>query len=546
MRRAAFPLSIACLGVLMFAAWMHPAVLWPGNVGWLLTGDDRGQSAIGLAAYLRAGGPWPGLHEPLLAAPEGMTLLFTDSIPLLGLVLKPFAPLLPAGAQYIGLWYLACCLLQAGFAAALVRRHAPDVASAIAGAALLAAMPALFNRFGHASLCAQWLLLWALWIFVDDRRARLPGWWAAVLCGAALVHNYLLLMVAAIWGAAMLQALVREPGRMRTLAAAAMALAPVLVVVAMHGVFGQHFMSSRSYGSWPVALDAWWNPQNPGFTALLPSTPDRHGIGFEGFQYLGAGLLALVIIAAVQGARGGVPPVTKAELARLAWLLPPFAALAILAIGPEPLWRGQPLFSVNLPIGLINLLDPVRAAGRLVWPLTYTLVYAVLLVTFMNGRSALLLSAAVALQIVDLTPMLAAVRETSVGAEDRTTYKRTLDPRWTTLTARASAIEFQPAEPYRDLQLMEEVASRAVAACRPTRYFYASRETATVRARLAADRRLFAAGTLDPTRLYVLLGRAPVPAAVASRVRVMDGVRLIPPSRPAPPPACSSSPPAAP
>ena len=189
MRRAALPLSIVLLGAIAFLAWMHPAVLWPTNVGWLLAGEDRGQSMLGLAAYLRAGGPWPGTHEPLLVAPEGMTLLFTDSIPLLGLLLKPFAPWLPVGGQYVGLWYLSCCLLQAAFAAALVRRRAPDALATWCGAALLVLMPALFNRFGHASLCAQWLLLWALWVFVEPRRARSGWWWAAVLGLAALVHS---------------------------------------------------------------------------------------------------------------------------------------------------------------------------------------------------------------------------------------------------------------------------------------------------------------------------------------------------------------------
>uniref|UniRef100_UPI001C2D4767 DUF6311 domain-containing protein n=1 Tax=Sphingomonas bacterium TaxID=1895847 RepID=UPI001C2D4767 len=159
MRRAAFPLSILALGVLGFLAWMHPAMLWPGNVGWLLTGDDRGQGAIGLAAYLRAG---TGLREPLLNAPEGTALLFTDSIPLLGPLLKPFAPV---GTQWVGAWYLASMLLQAGFAAALTRRWAPDALAAWTAAALLVLMPALLNRYGHPSLCAQWLILWALWIF---------------------------------------------------------------------------------------------------------------------------------------------------------------------------------------------------------------------------------------------------------------------------------------------------------------------------------------------------------------------------------------------
>ena len=546
MRRAAFPLSIVALGVAVFVAWMHPAVLWPTNMGWLLVGDDRGQSAIGLAAYLRSGGPWPGLHQPLLAAPEGMALLFTDSIPLLGLILKPFAPLLPVGGQYIGLWYLACLVLHAGFAAALIRRHSDDPLVAWCGAALLTLMPALFNRFGHASLCAHWLLLWALWVFVEPRRARSLWWWVAITALAALIHAYLLLMVLAFWSAAVLERLAREPGRVRTLVTAVVALGPAMAIMAVHGAFEGPYENTGTFGNFPAALDGWWNPINPDYTALLPSSPRApDGRGYEGLQYLGAGLLLLVLLMAGRLATTGLDDRRRGELARLLWLLPPFAVFALLAIGPFPLWRGEPLLVPDLPTWLVAMLDPVRAHGRLLWPATYTLAFAAVVAATAWRRATLVIGAALALQIVDLTPMLSAVRATSRRADDPRLFARTLDPRWAALVKQASAVQFHPPEPFADLQLMEEVAWRAVRACRPVRYFYASREAVATRARIDADARALAAGRIDPTRLYVLL-EGPTPPAIASRVRVIDGVRIVPPSGPSPPPTCASSPRSAP
>lgn len=537
MRRAVPVLSAVMLGLLVFAAWMHPAVLWPGNAGWLLGGDDRGQAATGLAAFLRAGDGW--LHQPLLAAPEGMTLLFTDSVPLLGVLLGPVAGWLPTGMQFLGLWYLSCALLQAGFALALVRRYVPEAAAAWAGAALLAAFPAFLNRYGHASLCAQWLLLWALWIHVEPRRAGRPGWWAAVLAVAALVHAYLLLMVAAIGASALLARLWRGEGRGRALAGAALALLPAVVLMAVNGAFGR-YGSTGTYGQFPAALDAWWNPANPGFSALIPSSPAMpQGRGFEGFTYLGAGLLALVMLAGWQVARGRLGADASGLLRRLAWLLPALAVLAIVAIGPAPVWRGEPLFALALPRALVDVLDPVRAAGRLLWPASYALALAAIACAGSWRRPLLVLGAALALQLVDLAPMIAAVRATSARADDPRLYVRTADPRWAALVGQASAVQFEPAEPFRDMQLMEEVGWRAVALCRPLRFYYASREAQATRARIDADSRAYQAGRLDPTRLYVLLGDDPAPAAVAGRVRVLDGVRFIPPSRPSPSPPCA-------
>lgn len=541
MRRVAFPLSIAALGILVFVIWMHPAVLWPRNVGWLLAGDDRGQSAIGLAAYLRAGDGW--LHQPLLAAPQGMALLFTDSIPLLGIVLGPLARWLPAEAQYIGAWYLLCCLLQALFAALLIRRYTAEPVALWAGAALLTLFPALLNRYGHASLCAQWLLLWSLWIFVEPRRADRPWWWAAAMGVAAAVHAYLLLMVAAFWGSALLARWWRGGERVSVLAGAALALLPVVALLAVHGAFAGGYASTGTYGQFPAALDAWWNPANPDFTALPISSPAMpQGRGFEGFNYLGLGLIALVLLAAARTALGRLGEAERRLLRRLAWLLPAFAVLTLVAIGPAPVWRGQPLFALVLPQGMVDLLDPVRAAGRLLWPVSYTLAFAAIALAGASARATLLLGAALAVQLVDLAPMLGAVRSASARAGDPRVFMRTTDPRWPALIAAAQDVQFEPARPFADLRLMEEIGWRAVAVCRPLRFFYASREAQATRARIDADSGAFRAGRVVPTRLYILLDDTPPPPAVAARVRLIDGVRLIPPSRPAPSPRCGRAP----
>jgi len=527
------PLAVLALAGAVFAAWMHLAVLDPTNIGWLLDGNDRGANAVGTAAYLKAG-RWPLLNQPLLSYPQGLALLFTDSVPLIGFLAKPFGV---EGVQLVGLWYLACVLLQAGFAWALVGRHARDPLTRWLGAALLTFVPVLLNRYGHPSLCAQWLILWGLWIHVDERRAASPWWWLAVLATAAMVHSYLLVMVAALWGTTVLRRLATEPRRGRVVAQLAILL-PIAGIVAGHGVFGGGFVSTRSYGSWPLALDAWWNPANPDYSALLPASPD-HGdaLGFEGLQYLGAGLLGLVIVAvAILAVRRSI----GAEGRRLLWLIPAFTVLALIAIGPAPIWRGEPLFRLPMPRGLIDLLDPVRAAGRFGWPITYTAIYAAVAIVARTRRATLLLGAALALQVVDLSGMAAAIRSTSARAEDRTLYTRTRDPRWATLIARAGSIDFEPPAPFGDLQLMEEVAWRAVAACRPVRYFYAARDARAVRTRTQADAAAFRAGRLDPTRLYIVLS-GPVPAPVASRAITIDGVAVVPPSAPAPPSLCVSA-----
>ena len=529
--------ALLALALAVFLAWMNPATLLPGNVGWVLRGSDWGQSSIGLNAYLRAS-TWPGSATPLILAPNGTHLLLMDANPLAGLLLAPFARWLPSGLQVIGPWLLLCLILHVGFAYALVRRHAPDFLAAWLGTALLTLLPTLFNRYGHATLCAHWLILWALWIFVDPRRARSLRHWAAVIAVAALVHSYLLLMVGAIWASALLHQFITAPDgharRDSIIMAAGIGLL-VLVLALLDGVVGSGLVSTGTYGNFTLSLDALWNPANPSYTALLPSSPSPAGnaAAFEGFQYLGAGLLGLVLLMlALSFRRGPRDQWILAVRDRLVILLPALAVLTLLAIGPTIRWGGITRLQLHPDPALLALLDLVRASGRLFWPVAYVLVFFAVVGTYRLSRrtTTMVLGAALALQAVDMAPMFAAIRTTTAEAGAGIVFKRTTDPRWDALIGRASAVEIEPPEPFRDLRLMEEVGWRAIGRCRPMRYIYASRIPAATQARIDADRRLFMAGRLDPARLYIVYTPQDAPPALRARLIPIDGVAVIAPT----------------
>ena len=526
-------IALAAIVVCAFLAWMNPAILDITNVGWVLAGQDWGPTALGLAAYLQSG-DWPGTATPLILAPEGVHLLMMDGNPLLGLLLKPLAPFLPASAQFIGWWLLVSLALHVRFAWLLVKPHAPDFPSAWMGTALLILLPTLYNRYGHANLCAHWLILWALWIFVDRARSRRWLPWLAVIGTAGLVHSYMLLMVGAIWGSAMLRELVTgdAPERRRTIAMTGVVGAMAIGLVLLHGLLDPP-VSTGTYGGFPMALDALINPANPSYTLFLPSTPNST-MGYEGFQYLGAGLILLILVALVATIRTRK---TQPSTCHLRWLLPAFVVLTLLAITNVLVFHGHRILFVPMPQPVLDALDLVRGSGRLFWPVAYTMVYAAILAAYQLERRTLVLAAALVLQVADMSAMFAAIRPETALASKPGIYGATRDPRWQALVAGASAIELQPPDPHRDLRLTEEIGWRAMLACRPMRHMYVARIPRSVQARIDHDRRTFLAGRIDPTRLYILYRGEQVPAALAPRVRMLDGIAFIPPATPAPPPS---------
>jgi hypothetical protein len=520
------------LSAALFLAWMDPAILNPTRVAWLLDGNDHGASAIGLAAYLRAPPPWPSLQANLLMAPDGVPLALTDGNPLLGLLLRPFASVLPVGVQYIGWWLLACILLHTAFAAALLRRFTPNPLACWIGTALLTLMPVLLARFGHVNLCAHWVILWALWIYVDPGRSARLLWWVAATIVALLVHPYLTVMVGAIWASAMLRDLAAARGgraRAAVIGDIGTVIAALVLVLLFLGTMNKPTVPGGGYGHFSMSLDALWNPNIGTYSTMLSATSNEPAQALEGMNYLGVGLLALVAIAIFHAVRHRAEIRGDVLFRRLAWLLPAFVVLSLVAMAPHLIWRGVVITSVPLPHWVPKLFDPIRAAGRLFWPVLYTLAFAAIVLVGRMRFGTWLLAGALLLQIADMWTVLASARGSGAAAAQTNPYRLTRDPRWDALIARADTIEFEPAEIRFNLALLDEISWRAVIAGKPVRFYHSSREQVAVRRRLTNDSLAFSLGQLDSHRLYVLLdGRAP--PLVADRVRKLDDILIIPPS----------------
>ncbi|MGN6271314.1 MAG: DUF6311 domain-containing protein [Sphingomonas sp.] len=529
-RRWLTALPFILLPVALFLALFHPALLDIGNAGWLIRGTDLGEDALGLHAYLHDPHAGLSLSTTLLNAPEGVPLLFTDSNPLLGLLLKPFAGLLPANAQFVGPWLLLCLALQTFFAWLLLRDHAPSRSSLWCGVALLCALPTLYNRFGHANLFAHWLILWALWLFVDARRASDLRWWAPLIAVTTLIHSYLLVMVGAIWASAMLERFVRSRGWARgtVLAQGVIILGLVAILAAWVGAAG-HYEMAGDYGTLAMPLDALFNPSNPDYATILPAIPQHDGRGYEGFQYLGLGLLLMLPVAGWAVAKVAPTDAERSVLRRLLWLVPALVVLTALAIGNQPDIAGHMLFRFPLPRFLAPALDAVRASGRLFWPVAYTIVFVAILAVYRLGqrRAALVLAVLLAIQLVDVAGIVRVVHKATDDPGGGRMYVRTADPRWQGAIAAASDVTFMTGEPTDDLALYQEVAWRATSLGRPVRVAYTARRSTETAARMGAERERFLAGALEANRLYVLLPGSPAPATAGPRLAVLDGTRVI-------------------
>lgn len=520
----------------IFLYFFHWQILIPTNVTWLLRGD-WGAHVIGWNAFRHDDWRWPLGVTQLLAWPSGVPVTYTDSNPLMCLLLKPFSAVLPEPFQFTGLWLFSCILLQFWAAYALLVSAAQDRWLRLLGAALLTVVPTLINRMGHADLCAHWTILLALHAFLNvERPVRRDLLYGAILAVSALVHPYLLIMNASIWGSDVLHrawALLRSrdaPG-FGALAArsAAVAAAPVAALWAVGGL-GGYQGDAGGFGYYSMALDALFNPGTAGYSRFFPVKPQGPGQIFEGFQYLGAGLIAMVAAAlATLATHAGRERLWR--MSWLAWLAPALFVLLALALSDHVLFHGRVVARISYDWIPFHLTSTFRSSGRLFWPCAYVLILVALKLVFSLPRAwpfAIGL-AALALQFADLPGFTSAARAQTEAAPAGNQFVRTPSPKWEALIASADVVEFQPPDPHVDEGAFDEIAWRASSMKRPVNVMYTARLKPEQRTFETASRSAFLLGQLNPKRLYIVTDGC-IPAGFdMSRLKQVNRIVVIPP-----------------
>ena len=174
---------------------------------------DIQQHYAGWLFYRSSALGWPLGVTQAINAPQGVSVAYTDSIPLLAVLCRPLAAALGGTFQYFGWFTLVCFALQGGFATLLCGLFAEGLAAPLAGSLVFAASPILLERaFRHTSLGAQWLGLAApSRYFVCRRQSRFASRGLFVINILAVgIHPYFLPMTYAVTLALLLEYAVRQ------------------------------------------------------------------------------------------------------------------------------------------------------------------------------------------------------------------------------------------------------------------------------------------------------------------------------------------------
>lgn len=427
------------LGALAFLLVIGPRVLDPTNIGWLGEGDAA-THYMGWAFFRSSPWTFPLGMNPSYGLELGNGIIFSDSNPLLAFLFKPFSAWLPETFQYFGLWLLACFILQAWFAWKLVGLLTPSVWIRLLGTGLFVFSPPMFLRMGgHLSLSGHFLILAALYLALLPGLQRRRLAWGVLLAATALVHAYLLAMVALIWLADLASQAIKGRLSRRD---AWIELGGLFLLVAFCCWQAGYFSVgggtvAGGFGLYRLNVMSLVNPS--GWSYTLRDMPQGPG-DYEGFNYLGLGVLLLAICAGVallQGNTGLANAVRHRRLLLLALIgLTLFALTNKLGIGMENMhyW---------LPKPLELLANVFRAAGRMFWPVFYAIVFTVIFLVIRGNKpraAACLLAIALLVQVLDTRAGWAGLRQSRMMPAASSWPTSMNDPFWASAASHYSKV----------------------------------------------------------------------------------------------------------
>lgn len=359
--------------------------------------------------------------------PEGLSVAYTDSIPLFAALFRLMEPLLPETFQYFGWFTLLCCCLQGMLGARLLGLFADGLALPLAGDLIFVFSPVFWERaMRHTSLAAQFLLLGALYYYfrsIRENRFAYAGLFALNVL-TITIHPYFVPMTYAIT----LATLLRYAGHNRKILKPFVWLAGDLAATVAAGwAFGLFYGtadggSDALYGYFGLNLNSLWNPAGVNgvdWSLFLPAQ-NQVGGNYDAFAYLGFGVLVSLAAGCIGLAvQRRLHPV--AALRRHGALADVCLVLTVFAVSHTITANGATLAVLPLPGRIIRLCSIFRSSGRMFWPAYYLLMLlAFVWLCRLGARRTIqlvLVCGAAVLQLLDLSPGLLQRRSAFASAQ---------------------------------------------------------------------------------------------------------------------------------
>lgn len=397
----ALPLTIAAI---CFLALGGIRALNPLDISWIPLGDPT-QHYLGWEFFRKT--VWtipPGLN-PGFGLDISSSIVYSDSIPLMAIILKIFSGYLPDTFQYLGIWYLICFLMQGLMGWKISTLLSDGTVDRCLITTIFIFTPAFLCIVNiTAALSSHFLILAAIYLALGEKDAHRGFYWGLLIVVATYVHFYLLAMVAFIWLASSFDSLLHRDITFKQLVQEIIITCLIVAIGAwLIGYFSTSTSSIHGDGYGDVSnklnpLAIFFDRQWSYLESALPQFIPKDGSN----NFLGLGLILAfiyLIFESLTNFRFIFQRISKHPIVLASLIFLFFFSIT------NRITIGNINFYYQLPDFYLNYANILRGSTRLFWPVYYFLI-TLILYSITKGSlkkySTTLLLICLLVQIIDM------------------------------------------------------------------------------------------------------------------------------------------------
>lgn len=390
----------------------------PINISWLFeTRNDLATNQIGWSFFRDSAWQFPLGTINNYYYPIGTNIGFTDSIPLLAILFKLLWFLLPENFQYIGIWLLLCMFLNGYYSFKIFKHFKINKIMSYLFVILILLNPIFLFRQGHAALCAQWLLIGSIYLYVcteknSDVYKKLKHY-LVLLFLSCFITPYLTVVVFGFLVIFLIKLFFYD-ARIH-LKKAIIYLFSSLAIIFCSWVsiglidFSKHttIASSGFYGAYKMNLNSLYNSM--GYSKFLPAQELISGYQQDSFMYLGLGFMILILFSLVfliiQYAKSKKLFFNKKLIPLMVFCV----VISVFAATNNLSFNNNEIFTIPFLGWISKIGDIFRASGRFFWSVYYLMIFYFIIVFNKIPLGKILKIALVSflllIQVADISPM---------------------------------------------------------------------------------------------------------------------------------------------
>lgn len=396
------------LGIAAFFLICGSRILNPQNIAWLANGDPA-QHYLGWVFFRNSEWTFPiiGLN-PNFGLEISSSIVFSDSNPLFAILFKLLSPILPKTFQYFGIWILLCFILQAIASYKLVALISNNkIVNNLATLLFLFSPPFLLRLHGHFNLVGHFTILFALYfVFCENFKKY---YWLLLLTISVLTHFYLFVMVFILYIFDLYNKyFVLKKINLKTLIKNLVTTLIFLGIITYSvGYFADNVnASAEGFGHYKMNLlsiidSGTVSVLSTQWSYIIKDIPVPAGSDFEGFNFLGSGILFIIIVSTILIINNYNDIFLKIK--QYKWLILLCLTIFMFALS-NSIAIATYEFNYYLPSSVLKFANILRASGRFFWVIFYIIIFSFLyiLINYTNKKTILIiLSLAVIIQILD-------------------------------------------------------------------------------------------------------------------------------------------------